>query len=285
MAWWKVKLNDRDKTGFSFYFTKTERNPHPVIQLLLLLKGASVLWGGVEGVVCTCVSVSLCWVDGMFCEQGHLARCQKCLMGNRKEQLLVQILLYLFSYTIKNNSEFVLNPHVCNPTLLSPAPPPPYPQVQSCCCGGGRLHCWGRLSSTSGMLTRNLRSSLSTVMVSLPLLFSTRCLVSSRDRSPWSCHWSGQRKQIDQHTVTITLFQTLHMAWYRRWTIYSLWFQMDQSSYYLENEVPLLQCAFLWSQARFCHVLDKDLTPSFNPYSAERGRWQESRPTSALQNC
>lgn len=38
------------------------------------------------------------------------------------------------------------------------------------------------LSSTSGMLTRNLRSSLRTVIVNLPLLFSTRCLVSSRDK-------------------------------------------------------------------------------------------------------
>lgn len=40
----------------------------------------------------------------------------------------------------------------------------------------------GALSCTSGMLTRNLRSSRRTIMVSFPRDFSTRCLVSRRDR-------------------------------------------------------------------------------------------------------
>lgn len=40
---------------------------------------------------------------------------------------------------------------------------------------------WG-LSATSGILTRNFLLSLSTTMLSFPLDFSTRCLVSSRDK-------------------------------------------------------------------------------------------------------
>lgn len=161
--------------------------------------------GGGVGVECTCVSASLWWVDGTFCEWGGLRQGLKCLMGNRKQLHLVRpetnstsfindfyisflsISFLSFTSFLSHSvvqswgNVFHLIPHLPSPSSL-PLRPHASPSSSELLSRRRSSSLLGALSSTSGMLTRNLRSSLRTVMVSLPLLFSTRCLVSSRDR-------------------------------------------------------------------------------------------------------
>lgn len=111
--------------------------------------------------------------------------------GNRKRTMIspksftsVSSIYYLLSYTIRViQSCFYFHLSLLTLTSITPSP---FPLASP---SNSELLSWrrsssllGALSATSGMLTRNLRSSLRTVMVSFPLLFSTRCLVSSRDR-------------------------------------------------------------------------------------------------------
>lgn len=96
-----------------------------------------------------------------------------------------------------------LNPHFFHtPPLLSPPLPYASPSSSELLFRRWSSSLLGALSATSGMLTRNLRSSLRTVMVSLPLLFSTRCLVSSRDRFSVVIPliWSMETNQLRQIT-------------------------------------------------------------------------------------
>lgn len=76
-------------------------------------------------------------------------------------------------------------------------------------------------------------------MVSLPLLFSTRCLVSSRER----------------FSVVIPL-----IWWKGANQVNGSTFHGSGASVHLQNEVSFLQSSFLGRQPSFCHVLDENLT-------------------------
>lgn len=102
--------------------------------------------GGGVGVVCTCVSVSLWWVDGTFCEWGSLRRGLKYLMGNRRQRQFVKP--FIFSH-----SRHCLLTH-CGSPRSHLIPPPFFPPsltfqfsaavltVVVLTVGGTVLHLW-----------------------------------------------------------------------------------------------------------------------------------------------
>lgn len=73
----------------------------------------------------------------------------------------------------------------------------PHLRVQSCCCGGGHLHCWGRcrppLGCWPGTCGHPWGPSWSVCPCSSPPGAWSLAGIGSLS----SCHWSAQRKQIN----------------------------------------------------------------------------------------
>lgn len=185
------------------------------------------------------MSVSLWWVGGTSCEWECLHRCRKCLMGNKKQLCF-------------NDDFFPLGVFTQQPTLppqTPPTPPSPVLTLQL------RAAVPAAVVLTVGGAVHHLRDA------------DQELAVVPEDRhgqfAPALLHQVlglQQGEILCRHAIDLKGSQSLIGLMKSKSQITVICSCSIRSNVHLQDEVSFMQSPFFGGQARFCHVLDEDLT-------------------------